>query len=110
MGMYESDHKPSPADVFTRHAQETLENREIIGTIRDLTVSENLFDFSSNDYLGLSRSHTLHRLIEQEAELVRKTLFQKGERLIGSTGSRLLAGNSKFYESVEKEIASFHQR
>ncbi|MGZ3972383.1 MAG: aminotransferase class I/II-fold pyridoxal phosphate-dependent enzyme [Mucilaginibacter sp.] len=61
-----------------------------------------LVDFCSNDYLGFARSTVLKRLIEQEIDANNKALN-------GSTGSRLLSGNLKYTETLEREIAIFHK-
>jgi 8-amino-7-oxononanoate synthase len=57
--------------------------------------NENLLDFSSNDYLNLSKNP---KIIESAAEY----LYRDG---IGSTGSRLLSGNSEALEEFEGMIA-----
>jgi 8-amino-7-oxononanoate synthase len=56
-----------------------------------------MIDFTSNDYLGLARSEELFRLIQQKVE----SLPHRN----GSTGSRLLAGNVAYTESVEEKLA-----
>jgi 8-amino-7-oxononanoate synthase len=61
-------------------------------------------DFSSNDYLGLARSEDLFSRIEEEVHRVRDGVHQMG----GSTGSRLLTGDSSYARMVETELASFH--
>jgi 8-amino-7-oxononanoate synthase len=63
-----------------------------------------LVDFSSNDYLGLSRSQKLHDTIAAEYELV----LNSGEfRWNGSGGSRLLNGDSAIAHLTEKFLADF---
>lgn len=71
------------------------------GLLRKLTVNQGEVDFCSNDYLGFARSEELAQLIESEM------VKMKGS-LIGSSGSRLLSGNSGYAESLEREIAEFH--
>lgn len=56
-------------------------------------------DFSSNDFLSLASSAELRTLFYNELSHTDK---------LGSTGSRLLDGNSKYAEHLEKEIAGFH--
>ena len=69
-----------------------------------LPADADLIDFSSNDYLGLSRSHELHNIIAAEYELVMKS----GEfRWNGSGGSRLLNGDSAVAHLTEKFLADF---
>ncbi|WP_442587753.1 aminotransferase class I/II-fold pyridoxal phosphate-dependent enzyme [Pedobacter sp. AW31-3R] len=69
---------------------------------RKLQVVSNLIDFSSNDYLGLSRSETLHQQIKESTS-------KKGKAKLGSTGSRLITGNTAYAEELEEEIAAIHQ-
>ena len=56
-------------------------------------------DFASNDYLGFARSPRLLSLFRERID---------GLSQLGSTGSRLLTGNSAYCERLEKEIASYH--
>ena len=79
----------------------SLTDRETRGSIRSLKQESQLIDFCSNDYLGFARSPELKALFEQEAE-------KYPGYFLGSTGSRLLAGNSQFTEDLEMEIADFH--
>lgn len=90
------------------HALEALEHkitrRMRHGNLRALDPGKkSLCDFASNDYLGMARSGVLAHLCLQEWE-ENKT----EERRLGSTGSRLLTGNSTYAESLEAAIASFH--
>jgi 8-amino-7-oxononanoate synthase len=55
-------------------------------------------DFTSNDYLGLARSQELYDMIAHRMS----TLPRKRN---GSTGSRLLSGNSGLIEDTEKKLA-----
>lgn len=66
---------------------------------RSLKLPPGGVDFTSNDYLGLSRSDELHRMIVAAMN----ALPQKRN---GSTGSRLLSGNSILIESIENKLAS----
>jgi len=75
-----------------------LLEKEKEGSLRQLTVSQNKIDFVSNDYLGLARSAALHQNIEEHYH---QLPFSKN----GSTGSRLLAGNSALAEEVESYLA-----
>jgi 8-amino-7-oxononanoate synthase len=70
--------------------QHALAKRLVDGSYRQLKIKTGLVDFCSNDYLGLARS--LNRA------------FAFG----GSTGSRLLSGNSSYAEELESFIASYH--
>jgi 8-amino-7-oxononanoate synthase len=74
-----------------------LKKREIQGNLRTLKKTSQLIDFASNDYLGLARSDRL-----------KKAILQEWTQGVGSTGSRLLTGNSLYAETVEDKIAQFH--
>ena len=66
---------------------------------RKLLPPSPLPDFASNDYLGLARSPVFLKAIQEETSRIGR---------IGSTGSRLLTGNSAYAEELEKRIAAFH--
>ena len=66
-----------------------LEERKSKGILRKLDSFESSIDFFSNDYLGLSKTPVT-------------------VSLCGSTGSRLLSGNSLEAEQCEKKIALFY--
>lgn len=72
-----------------------LQKREHAGNLRSLKVNTDLIDFTSNDYLGLARSAQLQQNIHKASEGLK----------IGSTGSRLLSGNSDLHEQVETYLA-----
>jgi len=78
-----------------------LLKREQDHQLRSLNVPQNGIDFCSNDYLGLARSERLRDLILQERETW-------GDMPNGSTGSRLISGNSSLAETLEQELADFH--
>jgi 8-amino-7-oxononanoate synthase len=81
--------------------QSLLERRRSNSTLRKLTLpTANQVDFSSNDFLSLSRSPQLKSLYLQE--------LQETNIALGSGGSRLLDGNSTYAEELENDIAQFH--
>ena len=82
--------------------KDRLEQRRADGLYRALKPESSLADFCSNDYLGFARNETLKGLISGE-------MRANSERPTGSTGSRLLSGNSFYIENLEKEIAAFHE-
>ena len=80
---------------------EQLLKRSEKDQIRSLKLNNGLEDFSSNDYLGLSRNVDLQKEISMEyAEL---------DISLGSGGSRLLAGNSVYFETLESQLAVIHK-
>jgi len=69
--------------------------------LRGLSLPLEAIDFSSNDYLGFSRSK--HIFNQVDAYLQAEKIVQNG-----ATGSRLLSGNHALYNIIEKELATFH--
>ena len=65
---------------------------------RSLKTNYPIIDFSSNDYLGFSTQGYLHQEIQS----------LESSAKMGSTGSRLISGNSKLFSEIEKDIATFH--
>ena len=97
----QSLHPPDPLESLLENR---LTQRRQSGSLRKLARSSQRFDFTSNDYLGLARSNELARLI--------KNSFETGDfssKRNGSTGSRLLSGNSLMAELLEVKIADFHE-
>ena len=79
-----------------------LDDRKQNNSLRQLPSFNNLVDFSSNDYIGFSKSETIfksahHYLIENE-------MIQNG-----ATGSRLISGNHFLYQIAENFIGEFHE-
>ncbi|CAN8106516.1 unnamed protein product [Discula destructiva] len=97
-------HKPPPVDAIF---SSLLARRQTRGLLRQLTVPDtSLVDFSSNDYLSLSRHPEITRAyLEhlQAGNVAGKDVFS-----LGSGGSRLLDGNSKLAEALEHNMAEFH--
>jgi 8-amino-7-oxononanoate synthase len=87
-----------PMSVLDNFLSARLRRQEEEGLLRKLTHPNGLIDFSSNDYLGLARSHELFDLIKQKVEAL-------PHKFNGATGSRLLSGNSLYYEAVEQKLA-----
>jgi 8-amino-7-oxononanoate synthase len=77
-------------DIFL---DKKLQERKNQNAFRSLKINQQLIDFCSNDYLGIAKQLTI----------------DIGQCTMGSTGSRLLAGNYPLIEAVEKEIAAFHE-
>lgn len=104
------EHRVLPA-MLEEQLRRALDRRREGGTLRGLRCYDTtstatgkasgvpsqqqpaLVDFSSNDYIGLARSADLRRAFMDKMQGV------KG-RPLGSTGSRLLDGNSSEYEEV----------
>jgi len=76
-----------------------LHEREDAGNLRRLTTQRAGVDFFSNDYLGFVTTGLLADLMHSG----------RGDHFTpGSTGSRLLSGNSAFAGELEERIATFH--
>lgn len=82
--------------------EKALEKRKQKGILRSLCSGQNGVDFYSNDYLGLARNPDFQSLLL-------KTVQANPELLKGSTGSRLISGNSDVVTETEKFIAEKHQ-
>lgn len=83
-----------------------LKSREERGLIRRLqsdsvTDNSHLTDFSSNDYLSLSRNKPL-------IAKVKECLSHSAVEVLGSGGSRLLDGDSLFHRAVERRLSAFY--
>lgn len=73
--------------------QSRLDDRLNAGLYRELKISGDLVDFSSNDYLGFAR--------------LPETAFD-AQWPSGATGSRLISGNSTEAEQAETDLAKFY--
>jgi 7-keto-8-aminopelargonate synthetase-like enzyme len=78
-----------------------LENRKQSNALRQLPMQNNLIDFTSNDYIGFSKSEAVFELAHQY--LIENKFIQNG-----ATGSRLISGNHSLYGTTETFIAQFH--
>jgi 8-amino-7-oxononanoate synthase len=85
--------------MLENYLSDRLQKRGKEGLYRELKTESTLTDFCSNDYLGLACSGKLFDLIHQRIE----SLHIKQN---GATGSRLLSGNSDYYEQVEHSLAT----
>ncbi len=75
-----------------------LQQRKDKGSLRSLILLYPSIDFSSNDYLGFSSQGLLFEQIKKIDSSVK----------VGSTGSRLISGNSNLFNEIEHDIAIFH--
>ena len=82
---------------FPEGLSRKLSLREQEGMFRVLQTSEGLIDFFSNDYLGFASNPNL----DPETGGEEISPFQWN----GSTGSRLISGNSKAHEELEMALA-----
>ncbi len=79
--------------------KKALEHRKRQGNYRRLvTLPEDGVDFSSNDYLSLSRCHEQQKFVQKAQSRVE----------LGATGSRLLSGHSTQYEEMELFLSGVH--
>ena len=81
---------------FDNHLQSLLDKKQADGLLRRLVSVSDKIDFCSNDYLGFASNNDLHHLDSPSIP-------------IGSTGSRLITGNSTLAENTERLIAEFHK-
>jgi 8-amino-7-oxononanoate synthase len=87
---------------FPKKLLSLLDKRKAEHNFRTLSIPDkSLIDFSSNDYLGFAKSVALKEL--KDAIVKEYHIHQQG-----STGSRLMTGNSLIHINCEKQIAEFH--
>jgi 8-amino-7-oxononanoate synthase len=87
---------------FPKKLLSLLDKRKTENNFRTLSLPDkSLIDFSSNDYLGFSKNPELKVL--KDSILKEYQIQQQG-----STGSRLITGNSQIHIDCEKQIANFH--
>jgi len=84
-------------NALTRSLESELHEIEARGQLRSLEIPAGI-NLCSNDYLGLATNPAL-RIAVMDA-------VARAER-VGSTGSRLLAGNAREWEELEREFADF---
>lgn len=84
------------------HFQTALDKRKEEGTLRTLRPRSQGIDFYSNDYLGLARNTELHNSLLMQ-------VIERPQLLSGSTGSRLISGNTSEVTATERFIAEHHQ-
>ena len=84
-----------------RFIKKKLADRQSAGNYRTLKPQNDLVDFCSNDYLGFARSGVLKNRIDED-------ITRTGIISNGSTGSRLLTGNSDYAEELERYLASLY--
>jgi 8-amino-7-oxononanoate synthase len=87
---------------FPKNLAVKLETRKLNKSLRMLPQSNGLIDFSSNDYIGISKSDAVFHKTHQF--LIDNKIIQNG-----ATGSRLLSGNHILYQEAESFIAHFHK-
>jgi 8-amino-7-oxononanoate synthase len=94
--------------IFDNHEKyskitEKLQQRELVGALRKLSLPNQFIDFASNDYLGFFRKTKVF------FDEVHQLLLNRKIKINGATGSRLLSGNHKLYQETE-DFASFHNQ
>jgi 8-amino-7-oxononanoate synthase len=88
----------------SEYIQQKISERKAQGNFRSLFLPEGTIDFFSNDYLGIASDNVLHDCMEEK---IRKLVLPKCA--YGSTGSRLLSGNSLLAVETEAFLADIHQ-
>lgn len=86
---------------FPEKLSKKLAQRKDNKSLRKLGSTSNSIDFSSNDYLGFSKSETIFNQTHQ-------FLIDNNIKANGATGSRLLSGNHFLYQKTETFLATFH--
>lgn len=84
------------SDLAQQRIKERIESRRNAGRLRTLQLTPDGVDFCSNDYLGLA----------QDTALSLQVSSQNDDLNNGSTGSRLISGNSPAHENLEQTLAT----
>ncbi len=84
---------------FPKKAQHLLSQRKATNSFRELVDRKDLLDFYSNDYLSLNNDPIL---ISNLRKYILNTNIE-----YGSTGSRLVSGNSLKMEQIEQFLAGY---
>ncbi len=87
--------------MFPKKLQQKLQSRIENNSLRKLSSSSDLIDFSSNDYLGFAASKSIFNTTHQY--LLDNNYVQNG-----ASGSRLLSGNHELYSVVEEQLQQIH--
>ena len=88
-------------NTLPKKLQQKLDDRKADNALRELGKQQNIVDFSSNDYLGFSKSENIFNKAHQ-------FLLAQNIKQNGATGSRLLSGNHKLYDITETMLCEFH--
>ncbi|RKF57651.1 putative 8-amino-7-oxononanoate synthase [Erysiphe neolycopersici] len=93
------------SSVLAQSMRMALENRRHNSTLRSIQdIPSTSIDFSSNDFLSLSKSHLIRH------EYLSALYRTKSEDFrLGSGGSRLLDGNLPLASQLELMLAEFHE-
>ncbi|MCS7003699.1 MAG: pyridoxal phosphate-dependent aminotransferase family protein [Cytophagales bacterium] len=86
---------------FLQRLQEELNHRKQNQNFRILPSTTAGIDFYSNDYLGMAQNDEIARLVMQNYSST------PDKKKLGSTGSRLISGNSEYFINLETFLANF---
>ncbi|EGY19021.1 8-amino-7-oxononanoate synthase like protein [Verticillium longisporum] len=97
----------SSSSSLERALRQRLEERKSKSQLRRLTsFPSTSVDLSSNSYLSLSVVPEVQKAYI--AHLEQLTASNPQTSILGSSGSRLLDGNSNYAEALERDVAAFH--
>src|SRR5690606_19397757 len=86
-------------EKYYNYINKKLSDRLFSGNLRNLKIiPSGRIDFSSNDFLGYSKNGLLRSKIEELKPSIDMSY-------VGSTGSRLITGNSLYIENVEDNFS-----
>ena len=87
--------------MLPKKLQKKLDTRNEANALRQLGASNQLVDFSSNDYLGYSQSKAIFKQVNS-------LMQDESNSVNGATGSRLLSGNHPLYKLLESNLCKIH--
>ncbi|MBV1923569.1 MAG: pyridoxal phosphate-dependent aminotransferase family protein [Flavobacteriaceae bacterium] len=88
---------------FPQKLHNKLKERKSNNAFRVMNSSNNLIDFSSNDYLGFSVSEEIY-------ENTNTLLSSENLKRNGAKGSRLLTGNYSLYNKTEEYLSKIYRQ
>lgn len=100
-----ASHKSSSLDDLLSSQLAQRKERNLFRSLETPANEQGLVDFSSNDYLSLSKNSAIRQ------DYISFIQQRPGSGLdfgLGSGGSRLLDGNNSLAESLEHNLAKFH--
>ena len=93
----------SPNPLFPKTLQEKLALRKNDDALRSLKLtSQDVVDFSSNDYLGFSQNKSI-------TDIAQKKRDEYKSQVQSASGSRLLTGNYAMIDEFENYLQSYYQ-
>ncbi len=90
-------------NILEQRFSQLLARRQANGSLRTPKLSDNLVDFSSNDYLSFAQNITLQNRVKLAYDA-----YISQSNPAAATGSRLLTGHNFLYQQLENQLVRFY--